>query len=93
MLKIKQLTDAYDMQVFTDSGEYFGDVDEAILSGNKISGWRIKATRSSFLTKVLGTAKGVVVPHHLVKSIGDIMIVARNAVPAFEEDGSSGQEE
>jgi len=92
MLKIKQITDAFDMQVFTDTGDYFGDVDEAVIAGNKISGWRIKATRSSFLTKILGTAKGVVIPHHLVKAVGDIMIVAKAAVPAYEEEPDNYEE-
>ncbi len=93
MLKIKQITDVFDMQVFTDTGEYFGDVDEAIISGNKIQSWRVKATRSSFLSRILGTAKGVVIPHSLVKAIGDIMIVAKTAVPSVEEEGLPGETE
>ncbi|MDD4877677.1 MAG: PRC-barrel domain-containing protein [Candidatus Nanoarchaeia archaeon] len=91
MLKIKQVTDVYDMQVFTDTGEYFGDVEEAILQGNKVYGWRIRATRNSFLTKLLGGAKGVVVPHNLVKAIGDVMVVSKSAVPAYDENEETGQ--
>lgn len=86
MLKIKNITEVYSLQVFTDTGDYFGDIEEAIISGNKISGWRIRATRNSFLTKVLGGAKGVIVPHHLVKAIGDIVIIAKAAVPAYEDE-------
>lgn len=86
MLKIKQITDVFDMQVFTDTGDYFGDVEEAILQGNKVYGWRIRATRNSFLTKLLGGAKGVVVPHNLVKAIGDVMVVSKSAMPAYEEN-------
>ncbi|MFH0798468.1 MAG: PRC-barrel domain-containing protein, partial [Candidatus Woesearchaeota archaeon] len=81
MLKIKNVSDVWGMQVFTDAGEYFGDVEETILASNKISGWRIKATRNSYLTKMLGGAKGVVVPHPMVKAIGDIMIISKAAVP------------
>jgi sporulation protein YlmC with PRC-barrel domain len=88
MLKMKKLKETYDMRVFTDSGDYFGDVEESILTANKIFGWRIKATKNSFLTKVLGSAKGVIVPHQLVKSIGDIMIINKAAVPSH-----SGEEE
>lgn len=92
MLKIKQITDVYEMQVFTDTGDYFGDVEEAILQGNKVYGWRIRATRNSFLTKLLGGAKGVVVPHNLVKAIGDVMVVSKSAVPAYEEgEEATGQ--
>lgn len=83
MLKMKRLTEAYDMRVFTDEADYFGDVEEVIITNNKVFGWRVKASRGSFLQKVLGNAKGVIVPHQLVKSIGDIMIISKQAVPAY----------
>ena len=89
MLKMKKIKETYDMRVFTDTGDYFGDVEEAILTPNKIFGWRVRATKSSFLSKVLGSAKGVIVPHQLVKSMGDVMIISKSAVPSYsgEEEG------
>jgi sporulation protein YlmC with PRC-barrel domain len=92
MLKLKKISEAYDMQVFTDSGEYFGDVEEAIVTMNKIFGWRVRATKTSFLAKVLGSAKGVIVPHQLVKSIGDVMIISRAAVPAYDKEEAAAVE-
>ena len=86
MLKLKKMTETYDMKVFTDSGEYFGDVEDGILTANKTFGWKIKATKNSFLTKVLGSAKGVIVPHQLVKSVGDVFIISRTAVPNYSSD-------
>ncbi|MBS3098383.1 PRC-barrel domain-containing protein [Candidatus Woesearchaeota archaeon] len=88
MLKMKAISETYDMRVFTDTGDYFGDVEESILTQNKIFGWRVRATKNSFLSKVLGSAKGVIVPHQLVKNIGDIMIISKAAVPSYsgEED-------
>jgi sporulation protein YlmC with PRC-barrel domain len=86
MLKMKKITGTYDMRVFTDNGDYFGDIEEAILTTNKVFGWRIKATKNSFLNKVLGSAKGVIVPHQLVKAIGDIMIINKTAIPSYEGD-------
>jgi len=83
MLKMKKISESYDMKVFTDNGEYFGDIEESILTQNKIFGWRVRATKNSFLNKVLGSAKGVIVPHQLVKSIGDIMIISKAAVPSY----------
>ena len=83
MLRMKRLTETYDMRVFTEEGDYFGDVEEAILTANKISGWRVKASKGSFLQKVLGNAKGVVVPHQYVKATGDIMIISKQAVPSY----------
>jgi len=85
MLKIKNLSEVYDMPVYTDNGEYFGDIEEGILTINKVFGWRVKATKNSFLNKVLGGAKGVIVPQQLVKAISDIMIISKAAIPAYEE--------
>lgn len=85
MIKTKKITDVYNMLVYTDSGEYFGDVEESILHNNKIFGWKIRATKNSYLNKVLGGAKGVIVPHQLVKSIGDVVIISKAAIPEYEE--------
>lgn len=88
MLKMKKISETYDMKVFTDNGDYFGDIEESILTQNKIFGWRVKATRNSFLNRILGSAKGVIVPHQLVKSVGDVMIISKAAIPNYgpEED-------
>jgi len=84
LLKTRQITEMYDMKVFTDSGEYFGDVEEAILTMNKVFGWRIRATKTSYLSKAIGGAKGVIVPHQFVKSVGDVMIISKGALPSYE---------
>jgi len=86
MLKMKRITESYDMRVFTDQGEYFGDIEEAIVTNTKIFGWKVRSTKNSFLNKILGSAKGVIVPHQLVKSIGDIMIISKSAVPSYNPD-------
>lgn len=86
MLKMKQITDTNEMRVFTDTGDYFGNIEEAILTKNKIFGWRVRASKNSFLARVIGSAKGVVVPHQLVKAIGDIMIISKAAIPSHRED-------
>ena len=81
MLKMKKVSDTYDIKVFTDTGEYFGDVEDSIIQTNKVSGWKIKSTKNSFLSRVIGSAKGVIVPHQLVKAVGDILIISKSAVP------------
>jgi sporulation protein YlmC with PRC-barrel domain len=83
MLKMQRITSTYDMKVFTDEGDYFGEVEDALIAGNKVDSWRIRATRNSFLTRVLGNAKGVIVPHQLVKAVGDIIIISKSAVPSY----------
>lgn len=86
MLKMKHITETFEMKVFTDTGEYFGDVEECIITQTKVFGWRVKATKNSFLNKVLGNAKGVIVPHQLVKAIGDIMVISKSAVPSYNAE-------
>ncbi|MBU2634190.1 MAG: PRC-barrel domain-containing protein [Nanoarchaeota archaeon] len=86
MLKTKKISEIYEMRVYTDDGSYFGDIEESIVTANKVFGWRIKATKTSYLTKVLGGAKGVIVPHQLVKAIGDIMVISKAAIPSYEEE-------
>ena len=86
MLKMKKISETYDMKVFTDSGDYFGDVEESIITTNKVFGWRVRATKNSFLNKILGSAKGVIVPHQLVKSIGDVLIISKAAVPSYNPE-------
>ena len=86
MLKMKKISETYTMNVYTDTGDYFGDVEESILLETKVFGWRVRATKNSFLSKVLGSAKGVIVPHQLVKSIGDVMIISKAAVPNYSPD-------
>ncbi|MCF7865865.1 photosystem reaction center subunit H [Candidatus Woesearchaeota archaeon] len=86
MLKMKKITETYEMRVFTDQGDYFGDIEEAIVTNTKIFGWKVRATKNSFLNKILGSAKGVIVPHQLVKSVGDIMIISKSAVPSYNTD-------
>ncbi|MBT4605049.1 photosystem reaction center subunit H [archaeon] len=88
MLKMKKVSQTYDIKVFTDSGDYFGDVEDSIVTGNKVFGWKIRSTKNSFLSRVLGSAKGVIVPHQLVKAVGDILIISKTAVPTGSSDGS-----
>lgn len=92
MLKMKKISETYDMKVFTDTGDYFGDIEESILTQNKVFGWKVKSTKNSFLNRVLGSAKGVIVPHQLVKSVGDIMIISKTAVPSYNPEEEAAAE-
>jgi sporulation protein YlmC with PRC-barrel domain len=93
MLKMKKVTETYELKVFTDGGDYFGDIEECIISGNKVFGWRVKSTRNSYLDKVLGSAKGVIVPHQLVRAVGDIMIISKTAIPQYNADDDADEKE
>ena len=86
MLRMKKLSEIYGMKVYTDEGDYFGDIEEVVVSQTKVNSWRVRAMRGSLLSKVLGSAKGVIVPHGLVKSMGDVMVISRSAAPARSDD-------
>lgn len=88
MIKSRSLTSVFNTPVYTDDGEYFGDVEEAILVSNKVHGWRVRATRHSSLGRILTGAKGVVIPHQLVKAVGDIVIISKAAIPKQSDEDS-----
>jgi len=86
MLQMKNLSEVHGLAVYTDSGDFFGEIEEAILKKNRVDSWKVRAAKGSFLSKTMPSAKGVIVPHQLVKSIGNIMIVARAAAPSYGEE-------
>jgi sporulation protein YlmC with PRC-barrel domain len=81
MLKIKKLSECMGKKVFTDSGDYFGSVDGINLEDNRIDGWRLVVARNSSALNLLGGARGIIVPHQFIRSIGDVFIVSKNAIP------------
>ncbi len=85
-VRTKKVSAVFGMPVYTDGGEYYGDVEESMLQGNRVVAWKVRATKASQLSRVLGGAKGVMVPHQMVKTVGDIMIISRTAVPQQDEE-------
>ena len=82
MLKIKKLSEVIGLKVFTDSGEFFGEVEEVNIVDNRIDGWRIRV--GGGVTDFLGGARGVIVPHQFVKAIGDVFVISKSALPDRE---------
>ena len=79
-MRIKKITEVIGLKVYTDSGDYFGEVEEANLHENKIDGWRIKV--SGGITSLIGGARGVIIPHQFVRAISDIFIINKAALPS-----------
>jgi sporulation protein YlmC with PRC-barrel domain len=80
IMRIKKISEVLGLKVFTDSGEFFGEVEEVNLVNNKIDGWRIRVGGS--ITSLLGGARGVIIPHQFVKAISDVFIISRVAIPS-----------
>ncbi|MEX0920546.1 MAG: PRC-barrel domain-containing protein [Candidatus Pacearchaeota archaeon] len=90
-MRVKKITEAVGSKVYTDSGDYFGEVEEANLQENKVDGWRIKVGGS--VMSLMGGARGVIIPHQFVRAISDIFIINKAALPSQESDSDSGEEE
>ena len=90
-MRIKKITDAIGTKVYTDSGDYFGEIEEANLNENKVEAWRIKVGGS--VLSLIGGAKGVIIPHQFVKAISDIFIINKSALPSPDSDIEEIQED
>tara|TARA_Y100000034_G_C6732399_1_gene324544 strand:- start:299 stop:583 length:285 start_codon:yes stop_codon:yes gene_type:complete len=88
-MRIKKVTEVLGTKVYTDSGDYFGEIEEANLMENKIDGWRIKVGGS--IVSLIGGAKGVIIPHQFVRAVSDIIIINKAALPS--QDASDEIEE
>jgi sporulation protein YlmC with PRC-barrel domain len=83
-MRIEKVTGVVGKKVYTDGGDYFGEIEEVNLFENKIDGWRIRV--GTHLMSVLGGARGVIIPHHFVKAISDVFIINKAALPDRETD-------
>ncbi len=83
-MRIKKVSEVMGIKVYTDSGDFFGEVEEANLSENKIDGWRIKVGGS--VMNMIGGAKGVIIPHQFVKAVGDVFLINKSALPNPDSD-------
>ena len=83
-MRIKKVTDVLGTKVYTDSGDFFGEVEEANLSENKIEGWRIKVGNS--VISLIGGARGVIIPHQFVTAISDIFIINKASLHSQESE-------
>jgi len=83
-MRLKKISEVIGSKVYTDSGDYFGEIEEANLHENKIDGWRIRVGGS--ITSLIGGARGVIIPHQFVKAISDIFIINKGALPSPDSD-------
>jgi len=84
-MRIKKVTEVIGTKVYTDSGDFFGEIEEANLQENKIDGWRIKV--GSSIASLIGGARGVIIPHQFIRAISDIVIINKSALPNPESSG------
>ncbi len=87
VIKVASITDTFGKDVFTNKGSYCGKVEdlECDLKRFKIRALQIKAVKGSYVSKLLGGKKGLIVPFPMVESIGDIVIIKHIPSPEIEE--------
>ena len=83
-MRINTITEVMGAKVYTDSGDYFGEIEEANLHENKIDGWRIRVGGS--IMSLIGGARGVIIPHQFVRAISDIFIINKTALPSPDSE-------
>ena len=83
-MRIRKISEVVGSKVYTDSGEFFGEVEEVNLHENKIDGWRIRV--GGGVTSLIGGARGVIIPHQFVKAISDVFIINRSALPSQDSE-------
>ena len=87
-LRQKRLSEVYRLKVYTEDGIYIGDIEDAVVSGNRIYGWKIKIMDPELIKRGV---KGLIVQNQLVKAIGQIVIISRVAYPIQEEEEAAAQ--
>ena len=83
-MRVRKISEIIGMRVYTDSGDFFGEVEEVNLAENKIDGWRIKV--GGGVASLIGGAKGVIIPHQFVKAISDVFLINKTALPSQDAD-------
>ncbi len=83
-MRVKKISEVIGTKVYTDAGDYFGQIEEANLQENKIDGWRIRVAGG--MIPLISGARGVIIPHRFVKAISDIFVISKSALPSQDSD-------
>ncbi len=85
-ITVKDISEMFGKDAFTDKGYYCGKVSdvEFDLSRFKLRSLVIEAAKGTFLGKMVGGKKGIIVPYPMVQAIGDIVLIKHIATPLPE---------
>jgi sporulation protein YlmC with PRC-barrel domain len=93
-INVASVSGTWTKDVFTEKGQYVGKVEdvECDLKRFKLRSLVIKAIKGSYLSKMLGGKKGVIIPFPMVNAIGDIIVIKHVTAPPAEEMAESVEE-
>jgi len=94
-IRIASVSQTWAKDVFTDKGLYCGKVEdvECDIKRFKMRSLVINAMKGSYLSKMVGSKKGLIVPFPMVQAIGDIVIIKHVTAPVEEEEPKKAREE
>ncbi|MFH1977999.1 MAG: PRC-barrel domain-containing protein [Candidatus Aenigmatarchaeota archaeon] len=86
-IKVASVSQTWMKDVFTDKGLYCGKVEdvECDLKRFKLRSLIVKATKGSYLSNMLGSKKGIIIPFPMVEAIGDVVLIKHITAPVSEE--------
>jgi sporulation protein YlmC with PRC-barrel domain len=86
-IRIASVSETWDKDVFTNKGLYCGKVKdvECDLKRFKLRSLIVEAVRGSYVSSMLGSKKGIIIPFPMVEAIGDIVII-KHITPTTTEE-------
>lgn len=86
-ISVKQISEMFGKDVFTNKGVYAGRVADVRLNLAKfrIHSVVVDVTRGSFLSGAIGNKKGIAIPYQYVDSVGDVVIIKHLNAPVSED--------
>ncbi|MBI5347123.1 MAG: PRC-barrel domain-containing protein [Candidatus Aenigmarchaeota archaeon] len=85
-INVQSLSDMIEKDVFTSKGSYGGRVADITvdLDRFRIKSLVVDAVKGSFLSKFVGSKKGVIIPFQMIQTIGDVVII-KHVSPVMTE--------
>lgn len=86
-IRIASVSEIWTKDVFTDRGNYCGKVEdiECDLRRFKVRSLIVRAVKGSYLSKMIGGKKGIIIPFPMVQAVGEIVLIKHITTPASEE--------
>lgn len=94
-VNIANVSETWERDVFTNKGVYVGKVEdvECDMKRFKLRSLIVRAIKGSYMAKMLGSKKGMIIPFPMVEAIGDVIIIKHISTPVeeseMEQEGAS----
>lgn len=93
-IRIASVSEIWAKDVFTDRGNYCGKVEdiECDLRRFKVRSLIVRAVKGSYLSKMIGGKKGMIIPFPMVQAVGEVVLIKHITTPASEETVDIGED-